>query len=123
VGDGAKANLFGQQDPLGQFVKVNDEWFHVIGVVAPQLTAQSPPAGLPAQDLNNLIYVPLFTALDRLEDTYSDLKDDSFTRIQLGCLNSNTRDKFEWCKRFDHFEASLWRRRDTVRGSSVQIDR
>ncbi len=76
LGDGAKATLFSQQDATGQYVKVNDQWFHVIGVVAPQLTAQNPPAGLPAQDLNNLIYVPLYAAIDRLEDTYSDMKDE-----------------------------------------------
>jgi len=76
LGDGAKSNLFGQQDPVGQYVKVNDQWLHVIGVAAPQLTAQSPPAGLPAQDLNNLIYVPLYAAIERLEDTNSDMKDE-----------------------------------------------
>jgi putative ABC transport system permease protein len=44
--------------------------------VAPQLTVQSASSGLPAQDLNNLLYVPLYTALDRLEDTNSDMKDE-----------------------------------------------
>jgi putative ABC transport system permease protein len=76
LGDGARANLFGQQEAVGQYVKVNEEWFRVVGVVGPQLTAQSPPAGLAAQDLNNLIYVPLYAALERLEDTNSNLKDE-----------------------------------------------
>ena len=55
---------------------MNEQWLHVMGVVAPQLTMQGPSNGLPTQDLNNLLYVPLYTALDRLEDTNSDLKDD-----------------------------------------------
>ena len=76
LGDGARAGLYGNQDPLGQYVKVNEQWLHVIGVVAPQLTVQSASSGLPAQDLNNLLYVPLYTALDRLEDTNSDMKDE-----------------------------------------------
>jgi putative ABC transport system permease protein len=76
LGDGARANLFGPQEAVGQYVKVNEEWFRVVGIVGPQLTAQSPPVGLAAQDLNNLIYVPLYAALERLEDTNSDLKDE-----------------------------------------------
>jgi putative ABC transport system permease protein len=76
LGEGARASLFGQQPVIGQYVKVNEQWFHVIGVVGPQLSAQSDVAGIPAQDRNNLIYVPLYSAIFRLEDSYSDLKDE-----------------------------------------------
>jgi len=76
LGEGASASLFGQQEGVGKYVKVNEQWFHVIGVVGPQLSAQTPLAGLPTQDLNNLIYVPLYAALLRLEDTYSELRDE-----------------------------------------------
>ncbi len=76
LGEGARSNLFGQQEAVGQHVKVNEQWFHVIGVVGPQLSVQTPVAGLPTQDLNNLIYVPLYAALLRLEDTYSELRDE-----------------------------------------------
>ncbi len=76
LGEGASANLFGQQEAVGKYVKVNEQWFHVIGVVGPQLSSQTSLAGLPAQDLNNLIYVPLYSALLRLEDTYSELRDE-----------------------------------------------
>ncbi|MGD1104510.1 MAG: ABC transporter permease [Terriglobia bacterium] len=76
LGEGASANLFGQQEAVGKYVKVNEQWFHVIGVVGPQLSAQTPLAGLPAQDLNNLIYVPLYAAILRLEDTYSEYHDE-----------------------------------------------
>ena len=47
LGDGARAGLFGNLEALGQYVKVNEQWFHVIGVVAPQLTMQGPSSGLP----------------------------------------------------------------------------
>lgn len=76
LGEGARANLFGQQEAVGQYIKLNEQWFHVIGVVGPQLSAQTPLAGLQAQDLNNLIYVPLYAAIFRLEDTYSEIKDE-----------------------------------------------
>ena len=76
LGEAARTSLFGAQEAVGQAVKVNEQWFRVIGVAGPQLTVQTPVAGLPAQDFNNLIYVPLNAAIFRLEDTYSQLKDE-----------------------------------------------
>jgi putative ABC transport system permease protein len=76
LGEGAAASLFGADDPVGRFVKVHDQWFQVIGVAGPQLTVQADVAGLPAQDRNNLIYVPLNAAIFRLEDAQSQYKDE-----------------------------------------------
>ena len=45
-------------DPLGQFVKINQQWFDVVGIAGSQAAAQSDVAGVPGQDRNNLIYVP-----------------------------------------------------------------
>ena len=76
LGEGAAAALFGTDDPIGRHLKVNDQWFQVIGVAGSQLTVQTDVAGLPAQDRNNLIYVPLYSAIFRLEDGQSGLKDE-----------------------------------------------
>jgi len=76
LGQAATAALFGGADPIGQFVKINQQWFRVIGIAGPQLTAQADVAGLPAQDRNNLIYVPLMSAILRLEDSLSWQKDE-----------------------------------------------
>ncbi|HEY7405226.1 MAG TPA: ABC transporter permease [Candidatus Angelobacter sp.] len=77
LGQGAKLSLFGQTEAVGQYIKINEAWFHVIGVVGPQLSAQSSSeSGVPAQDLNNLIYVPLYAAMFRLEDSRSNMKDE-----------------------------------------------
>jgi putative ABC transport system permease protein len=76
LGAGARSGLFGAADPLGQYVKVDEQWFHVIGVAAPQLSSQTEVAGLPSQDLNNVIYVPLNSAVLRLENTYSQFRDE-----------------------------------------------
>ena len=48
----------------------------MIGVAGPQLTVQTDVAGLPAQDRNNLIYVPLNAAIFRLEDGQTQYKDE-----------------------------------------------
>jgi putative ABC transport system permease protein len=55
---------------------VNEQWFRVIGLVGPQLSSQTELAAIPAQDLNNLIYVPLYAALFRLEDIHSRMRDE-----------------------------------------------
>jgi putative ABC transport system permease protein len=76
LGEAAAASLFGAEDPVGRYVKVNNQWFQVIGVAGPQLTVQSEVAGLPVQDRNNLVYVPLYAAVFRLEDGQSQYKDE-----------------------------------------------
>ena len=77
LGAAAKWSLFGSSDPLGQYVKVNEQWFRVIGVVSPQLSAQGADSqGATSIDANNNIYVPLQSAFLRLEDSYSDVRDE-----------------------------------------------
>jgi putative ABC transport system permease protein len=76
LGAGARSNLFGAADPVDQYVKVDEQWFRVIGVAGPQLSTQREIAGLPSQDLNNVIYAPLNAVVLRLENTYSDVTDD-----------------------------------------------
>ena len=75
-GQAAAASVFGTDDPVGRFVKVNQQWFRVIGVAGPQLAAQTDMGGLPAQDRNNVIYVPLMAAMLRIEDSQSFRKDE-----------------------------------------------
>ena len=76
LGASAKWNLFGSANAVGEFVKTNEQWFRVIGVVSPQLSSDTAVAGLPSVDVNNAIYVPLQSAFQRLEDSYSDVRDE-----------------------------------------------
>jgi putative ABC transport system permease protein len=76
LGQGASATLFGVEDPVGQFIKINEQWFQVVGVAGPQLSAQDNVGGLPATDRNNLIYVPIMSAMLRVEDTRSAITDE-----------------------------------------------
>jgi putative ABC transport system permease protein len=87
LGAGAKSNLFGANNPLGQWVKLNQQWFQVIGVASPQISSQTEVSGVPAQDLNDLIYVPLNAAIFRLEDSYS------FTRDEIDGIYLHLRDE------------------------------
>jgi putative ABC transport system permease protein len=76
LGEAARARLFGPADPIGQYIKVNEQWFAVVGITAPQAVARGEVGGVPAQDRNNLIYVPAHAALLRLEDNYSQFRDE-----------------------------------------------
>jgi putative ABC transport system permease protein len=88
IGEGAAATLFGADDPVGRYLKVNEQWLQVIGVAGPQLTVQTDVAGLPAQDRNNLVYVPLNSSIFRLEDGQSSRKDE-IDGIYLQMKSSN----------------------------------
>ena len=89
LGEAAAASLFGVEDPIGRHVKVNEQWFQVIGIAGPQLTVQTDVGGLPAQDRNNLIYVPLYSAIFRLEDGQSRQKDEiDGIYLQVGSSDS-----------------------------------
>jgi putative ABC transport system permease protein len=76
LGSGAKAALFGAEEAVGRYVKVDDQWFHVIGVAAPQLSAEGGVEGVPQEDLNNLIYAPVNSVIFRLQDSQSELHDE-----------------------------------------------
>lgn len=76
LGEGAKANLFPQKDAVGESVKIQEQWFRIIGVLGNQLTAQSELTGMKMQDLNNLIYVPINSMIYRLQGARSYLKDE-----------------------------------------------
>jgi putative ABC transport system permease protein len=76
LGEAAKVNLLGYEPAVGKYVKVNDTWLQVIGVLAQQATADSDVEGLEVVDRNNLIIAPLNTVMRRFEDNNSYLKDE-----------------------------------------------
>jgi putative ABC transport system permease protein len=76
LGEAVRARLFGSAEPLGQFLRVNEQWFTVIGVAGAQAVAQTDVSGLSGQDRNNIIYVPTGASMFRLEDNYSPYRDE-----------------------------------------------
>jgi putative ABC transport system permease protein len=108
LGQAARQNLFGYEDPIGKFVKVNEQWFRVIGVAGPMLTASTPVEGVPTQDLNNLIYVPLFSATSRLEDVRSEMKDEIdgiYLRLKSAEMTASTAEVVRGILNASHREA------------------
>ncbi|MGH3185241.1 MAG: ABC transporter permease, partial [Streptosporangiaceae bacterium] len=73
LGETAKVDLFGYQPAVGQYVKANDTWLRVVGVLSEQ-TGANP--GAAAHDWNNAIYLPLDTFQYRFYDNSFSQKDD-----------------------------------------------
>ncbi len=76
LGEEAKVNLLGYEPAVGKFVKVNDTWLQVTGVLQEQIMAGSQSSGGAMQDINNIVYIPLNTFQYRYWDQSNNLKDD-----------------------------------------------
>ena len=76
LGESAKINLLGYGSAVKRFVKVNDTWMEVLGVLSEQITAGSQNIGAQMQDLNNIVFIPLNTFQYRFWDNSSYMKDD-----------------------------------------------
>jgi len=74
LGESAKVNLLGFDDAIGKYVKINDVWLQVVGVLTPQATSDTDMEG--AVNRNNLVIAPLNTVMRRFEDNTSYLKDE-----------------------------------------------
>src|SRR5256885_1050534 len=68
LGENAKVELLGYGPAVGKYIKVNDTWVQVIGVLGKQLTSSSANSGAQSDDRNNVIYVPLSTSQYRFWD-------------------------------------------------------
>lgn len=93
LGESAKVGLFGYEPAVGKFVKVNDTWLQVVGVLAQQATADTEVEGVELTNRNNLIIAPLNTVMRRFEDNNSYLKDEIdgiYMRVKEGTDSIDT---------------------------------
>jgi putative ABC transport system permease protein len=76
LGESAKIGLLGYGTAVGKYIKVNDTWLRVAGVLREQLSSGSQNLAGAASDVNNIIYIPLNTFQYRFWDMGGSLKDD-----------------------------------------------
>ena len=76
LGESREGNLLGYDNAVGKYVKVNDTWLQVIGVLTPQATGDSEVEASKSSNRNNLVIAPLNTVMRRFEDNTSYLKDE-----------------------------------------------
>ncbi len=67
IGAGVRRDLFGADPAIGKDIKVNDVWFEVIGVLAPEANAASAVQGISVGSTEHEIYLPFTTALRKLD--------------------------------------------------------
>ena len=67
LGTAARRKLFGLNEAIGEQIKLNREWFTVIGVLADRQSAQDEFEGVKLENFSNEIYIPLQTLLQRSE--------------------------------------------------------
>jgi putative ABC transport system permease protein len=93
LGAAAKDSLFGASQAVGEYIKLNEMWCHVIGIAGPQLAPESDVSGVRTEDMNNLVYAPLNSVLYRLEDSQSWLKDEiDGLYLHLASVNTSVTD-------------------------------
>ena len=71
LGSGAAQRLFRYLDPLGQSVRLGEDVYRVIGVLAGQASGNSTPGAAGQQDLNDDIFIPLSCIQNRFGDLQS----------------------------------------------------
>ncbi len=76
LGETAKIEVLGYGPAVGRFIKVNDTWVRVVGVLARQFASGSQSSGVEIDDPNNVIYVPYSSYTYRFSDLSSWTKDD-----------------------------------------------
>lgn len=76
LGQNAKVNLLGYGTAAGKFVKVNDTWLEVVGVLDEQVQAGAQSRGGQMEDVNDIVYVPFSTFQYRFWDMSGYLKDE-----------------------------------------------
>jgi len=76
LGEAAKVSMLGYDPAVGKFVKVNDTWLEVVGVLKEQIMAGAQSSGGAMQDSNNIIYVPINTFQYRYWDRSANMRDE-----------------------------------------------
>ena len=65
LGAGAARSLFPIENPIGRLIKLDDQWFEVVGTLRNKTLFTETVGELAARDLNQDVYVPLSTLLRR----------------------------------------------------------
>ncbi len=76
LGESAKVGILGYGPAVGKYIKLNDTWLRVTGVLQGQLASGSQNLAAAASDVNNIVYIPLNTFQYRFWDMGGGLKDE-----------------------------------------------
>ena len=87
LGESTKVNLLGYERAVGKYVKINNTWLQVVGVMERAATAETEVEGVEVLNRNNMVIAPLNSVMRRFEDSNSFLKDEIdgiYIRVKTG---------------------------------------
>ncbi len=87
LGAGLAKLFFANQDPVGQLIKVEDQWMEIIGVMASKAVFTETVGELASRDLNNDVYIPLSTFNKRF--TKENILESEIKQITVKVEDSN----------------------------------
>jgi putative ABC transport system permease protein len=67
IGASARRELFGAEPAVGKDVKINDVWFEVVGVLAPESSGGESLGGVSVGSTATALFIPFTTALRKFE--------------------------------------------------------
>ena len=68
IGSEVAEALFGFRNPVGQRIRIGDQWFTVVGVMEPKTIRKGRASVIKLRNVNQDVYVPITTAALRLPD-------------------------------------------------------
>ncbi len=69
IGSDVKTTFFHFENPLGKEIKIDNQWFTIIGIMQSQMTPEKKIGGLQVRNLNMDVYIPISTAQMKMERT------------------------------------------------------
>ncbi len=76
IGQSVRIKFFPETDPVGQYIKTGTAWMKIIGVLEKRIASKESLENLGIRDYNNDVYMPVSTALLRLENRAKVTSDD-----------------------------------------------
>lgn len=68
IGSSIRSRFFSEEDPLGKYIKVGNQWLKVIGVLQERYISKKFISNLGIRDYNMDVYAPINTVLQRYEN-------------------------------------------------------
>jgi len=87
LGAGIAKTLFQHKNPLGNMVKIDDQWFEVVGVLKSKALFTETVGELASRDLNTDVYIPLTSFLNRF--TQKNVLNSEIQQITIQVENSD----------------------------------
>ena len=98
IGQNIRKRFFPETDPIGQYIKCGTAWMKIIGVLEKRMASKQNLENLGIRDYNSDVYIPVKTALLRLNNrakiTKTDIKRNRWDKDKAAEENYHQLDRF-----------------------------